>query len=250
MIGIYCFTNKMNGKSYVGQSTDIQRRFFEHKTRKTENTYFHDAIEKYGFENFEFKVLEECRKEELDIKEKFYIKKLKAYYPDGYNVDIGGHGGHLKSGMSITDIDMIREMLKYTNMSNSEIGNIFGLSDQTISDINVGKRWYCENEQYPIRIMIKKEKKYCSKCGKELYKYASGSLCRTCLNQCKKSNPQIEKDELVNLLALNSFEYVGGMFGVTGNAVRKWCDKYGIPRNYKYYKVLGVTQTTGTSAAR
>ena len=48
--------------------------------------------------------------------------------------------------MSITDIDMIREMLKYTNMSNSEIGNIFGLSDQTISDINVGKRWYCENE--------------------------------------------------------------------------------------------------------
>ena len=34
MIGIYKITKKIDGKSYIGQSNDIQRRFNEHKTKK------------------------------------------------------------------------------------------------------------------------------------------------------------------------------------------------------------------------
>ena len=34
MIGIYKITKKENGKSYIGQSNDIERRFQEHKTKK------------------------------------------------------------------------------------------------------------------------------------------------------------------------------------------------------------------------
>jgi predicted GIY-YIG superfamily endonuclease len=34
MIGIYKITKKSNGKSYVGQSNDINRRFDEHKYKK------------------------------------------------------------------------------------------------------------------------------------------------------------------------------------------------------------------------
>ena len=33
MIGIYKITKINNGKSYIGQSNDIERRFQEHKTR-------------------------------------------------------------------------------------------------------------------------------------------------------------------------------------------------------------------------
>jgi predicted GIY-YIG superfamily endonuclease len=34
MIGIYKITKISNGKSYIGQSNDIERRFQEHKTKK------------------------------------------------------------------------------------------------------------------------------------------------------------------------------------------------------------------------
>jgi len=33
MIGIYKITKKENGKSYIGQSNDIERRFQEHKIK-------------------------------------------------------------------------------------------------------------------------------------------------------------------------------------------------------------------------
>ncbi|WP_143000418.1 GIY-YIG nuclease family protein [Ruminococcus sp. YE282] len=31
MIGIYKFTNKITGESYIGQSTNIKRRYNQHK---------------------------------------------------------------------------------------------------------------------------------------------------------------------------------------------------------------------------
>lgn len=60
MIGIYKYTNKINGKIYIGLSNDIQRRKNEHLTKANANdkVYFHQAIRKYGINNFDFEVLE------------------------------------------------------------------------------------------------------------------------------------------------------------------------------------------------
>lgn len=60
MIGIYKFTNKINHKSYIGLTNDIERRYREHIYMSTSNdgAYFHRALAKYGIENFEFEVLE------------------------------------------------------------------------------------------------------------------------------------------------------------------------------------------------
>ena len=61
MIGIYKFTNKITGESYIGQSTNIKRRYNQHKNRSyiqrdtgksIENSYFHRMINHYGFNNF------------------------------------------------------------------------------------------------------------------------------------------------------------------------------------------------------
>ena len=44
-------------------------------------------IEKYGLENFEFEILDTASsKEELDKKQKEYIKKFNSLEPNGYNV--------------------------------------------------------------------------------------------------------------------------------------------------------------------
>lgn len=105
MVGIYLITNKVNGNQYVGQSVNIQKRWADHKTpsKKSHGTVLARALKKYGNENFEFSVLEECLEEMLDEREMFYIKTLCPIY----NMNDGGAGnkGHhlspqLKSELS------------------------------------------------------------------------------------------------------------------------------------------------------
>lgn len=76
---------------------------------------------------------------------------------------------------------------------------------------------------------------HCTCCGKELSYYALTGLCRKCY-ESSITNYIPSKEELYNLLLNHSFVEVGRMFNVSDNAVRKWCVKYNIPRNSKYYR--------------
>lgn len=60
MIGIYKYTNKINNKTYIGLSNNIERRKNEHQyfANHIQDTYFHKALYKYGIENFDFEILE------------------------------------------------------------------------------------------------------------------------------------------------------------------------------------------------
>lgn len=245
MTGIYKFTNKTNGKSYIGQSTNIERRHKEHRTRKGESSLFHEAINEYGFENFDFSIVEICDVKELNNKEVYYIKEFNTLFPNGYNVSEGGYYGHPVGLSSMDDVSSIISLLRYTDMSNIEIGSLYDVSDQTISDINNGRIWKRDGLVYPIRNR-KIPKRYCENCGKELYKYSKGNFCRECMpkipinstySKHKKELP-IYKENLFKLLCDNSFIQVGKMFGVSDNTIRKWCDRYDIPRNSSYYRNL------------
>jgi group I intron endonuclease len=87
--GIYKITNIVNGKGYVGQSNNIKRRWMEHKTpAKRRGIVLDRAFAKYGIDNFEFSVLEYCKKSLLDEREIYYIKKLAPEY----NMNMGGSG--------------------------------------------------------------------------------------------------------------------------------------------------------------
>lgn len=91
---IYCFTNKINQKKYIG-STIVQPniRYNQHIYNAThENAHqynypLYQAIRKYGIENFEFTILEqlECTEEEIREREKEYILELETISPKGYN---------------------------------------------------------------------------------------------------------------------------------------------------------------------
>lgn len=90
MIGIYKITNNINGKIYVGQSNNIQRRFLEHKNRGATSRIPVDiAIQKYGKENFSFEVIEECTIEQLNQKEMYWISYFNSV-ENGYNCSVGG----------------------------------------------------------------------------------------------------------------------------------------------------------------
>lgn len=87
MIGIYKITNTKNEKSYVGQSLNIEERWRQHKQAiKTSDKSWYPLArqESDGIDDFTFSVLQECKKEELDELEDYWIDYYKSYV-NGYN---------------------------------------------------------------------------------------------------------------------------------------------------------------------
>ena len=61
---IYCITNKINGKRYVGQTIrDLGIRFNEHCFDDRSNSKIHQAIKKYGWQNFSCEIVEQVEPE-------------------------------------------------------------------------------------------------------------------------------------------------------------------------------------------
>jgi len=256
MIGIYKFTNKITGESYIGQSRDIHKRYIQHKCRHekrlrenapVEDTYFHSMLNHYGFWNFDFEIIEECNIDELNEKEIYYIKAFNTLYPNGYNKDKGGNNPHPMKFDSYDTVEEVIKLLQTSKMSNIEIGKIYGVSDQTISDINNGRIWRKDEISYPIRNThkiegetrrkAKKIKYYCSMCGKELSGKRKTGLCADCCEITYIHHCSIPpKDVLYELLLKETFVKVAKIYNVSDNAVRKWCDKYNIPRHSSYYR--------------
>ena len=97
---IYKATNTINGKVYVGQTINsLEHRKSGHerdaRSEKKTTVYFHNALIKHGFENFDWEVLKECTsQEELDYYEDYYIKKYDSRNKEkGYNLKSGGKLG-------------------------------------------------------------------------------------------------------------------------------------------------------------
>jgi group I intron endonuclease len=90
---IYLVTNKINNKSYVGQSTrPFEKRWKEHCTGN-DYSLLSLAIKKYSPENFEHTIVITCDNKELDDYETKYIKEYQTLCPNGYNIQSGGSKG-------------------------------------------------------------------------------------------------------------------------------------------------------------
>lgn len=93
---IYVYTNKINGKKYVGQTNrSLKRRANgNHGTGYKGCTVFWNAIQKYGWENFEAEILyDNLTQEEANELEIKTIKELNTLDDNyGYNMCIGGDG--------------------------------------------------------------------------------------------------------------------------------------------------------------
>jgi len=88
--GIYCFTHIESGRQYCGQSIDCAERFKQHTTPKKASNGIKGAIMKYGVDAFSFQILEECKREELNDRETWWIAELGTLAPGGYNLTGGG----------------------------------------------------------------------------------------------------------------------------------------------------------------
>lgn len=83
---IYLITNKINNKQYIGQtSRDVDTRFQEHYSNTRGYSKLHNAIQKYGWQNFKVETIEEVPLDSLDEREKYWINKLDTR-DKGYNI--------------------------------------------------------------------------------------------------------------------------------------------------------------------
>lgn len=163
--GIYKITNKINDKCYIGQSFNIEERWKQHITterKRYPNKLLYKAFNKYGVNNFDFQIIEECSEESLNTKEQYWIQYYHSCIYDekgyGYNCTFGGDGNRTGGGenspgniLTQSEVDIIQQML----INNYESKNIFNkfpkLTYGMLSAINQGHSWHNKTLSYPLK---------------------------------------------------------------------------------------------------
>lgn len=99
--GIYAIHNLISGKKYIGQSINCTKRYYEHfkllRAGTHHSKHLQHSFNKYGEKVFIFGIIEECPKEQLCLREHYWIKYFDSYN-NGYNsTEITEKGGRIYS---------------------------------------------------------------------------------------------------------------------------------------------------------
>jgi group I intron endonuclease len=98
---IYKHTNKINGKSYIGQTRQKAKVRWQYGNGYSHNKYFYNAIKKYGWDLFEHEIIEKdiFTQESANEREIYWIGYFDSFN-NGYNLTKGGEG---ISGFKMTE---------------------------------------------------------------------------------------------------------------------------------------------------
>ena len=160
---IYAYKRKdINKIVYIGQTVNLNNRHYRHikidpydDTLKEYNYPLSRGIRKYGEDNYELIILEEgLLREQLNEKEKYWIKYYNTYY-DGYNQSLGGSNPVMVKHDE-KEIDKVINLLKNTTLSFQEIADECQISLTHVYNINTGQRRKRDNIKYPIRSPLTK----------------------------------------------------------------------------------------------
>lgn len=159
MVGIYTITNKINGKIYVGSSSNIEDReeyhfrvAFNNDSRHSTVPFYED-IRNFGRDQFDFKIVKQCSIERLEEEEQAQIDLIDA--DKLYNsrnvakVKRGVESSQAKLNQS--QIDEIISLLMTSKITGADIAKAYGVCNNVISEINLGKSYHKDEIDYPIR---------------------------------------------------------------------------------------------------
>ena len=89
-------------------------------------------------------------------------------------------------------------------------------------------------EKFVQNTAKEKKKFFCVDCGQEISRKAT--RCKKCASLMKSEQAkqavksEISRGELKAMIRTRAFTSIAKDFGVSDNAIRKWCDKYNLPR--------------------
>lgn len=174
---IYMFKNKINNKIYIGQTTrSAELRYYEHKTcfnKQTHcNDYLQKAFNKYGWDNFEFSVIDNATSlKELNEKEISYIKEYKSNDKNfGYNIELGGNNAipssetllkmsNAHKGIKQSKEWVERKIAKAGTEDAKKYGRPKTEEDKIRLSINSPKYWEGKSRDEETKLKISKTKK-------------------------------------------------------------------------------------------
>ena len=179
---IYSYINKFNGHRYIGKTNNPDRRRREHLSNAHNpgchyyQTLWCQKIRQYGYENFDFVILEVCDYDQWRERERYWIQYYNTFNGPGYNSTPGGEeeDNILNRLLTEEEAKRVRDALKTSTSKQYDIALQFGISQTLLSNINLGLRYRDDCEQYPLRKNYKTEEDY-----EELYnllKYSTYSF--------------------------------------------------------------------------
>lgn len=163
MYTIYKIVNNINNKIYIGlTSNSIEQRFHQHINRSNQKEEKHRplyyAFNKYGIENFSIEEIETNiqTKEEANLKEQYWIKKLNSFGQNGYNATIGGDcGSSFKKAVVQINPDTLTIVNSFE--STHEAARFLNKDNAHISDACLKKRKSAYNFLWAFKDDIKED---------------------------------------------------------------------------------------------
>jgi group I intron endonuclease len=140
---IYKATNLLDGMSYIGQSSDLIQRIRNH-IWSNKDEYFHNALRKYGIENFEWEIIMSGPEYGINDVEIGYIVFENTKIPNGYNMTDGGEGA---SGHKVSDETKHKMRLARLGKKMSEESKLKCRLANLRSKHNLGKHLSDETKQ-------------------------------------------------------------------------------------------------------
>lgn len=137
-----------------------------------------------------------------------------------------------KEPVTFTDEEAILALQKTPNINQAT--KLLGCSTGGANWIRVANI-KAENNIIQPEVITEKEKIYCQNCGRELSTPGS-KMCQECLHKLSRTCEWPSREELKLLIRTTPFTTIGKRFGVTDNAVRKWCVYYNLPKKVKDIK--------------
>lgn len=179
---VYCHTNKINGKKYIGITKQTPDKRWKNGNGYS-SQHFSRAIQKYGWNNFEHTILMiNLTKNQACYYERFYIKKYETTLPEkGYNETLGGDGGGMYNKHHTQEA---REKI-------SEARKIIGFSEthkRHISESKTGVKHHLARPvyQYSKDGTFIKKWEYMNEAAKSL-NLSRGAISNVCLGRAKTS---------------------------------------------------------------
>ena len=167
---IYKATNTINGKVYVGFTSNWPDRIGQHKYEsKNSNKAFHRALRKYGENNFDWQLIYQSKEltHTLKTMEPHFIKEYKSFGKNGYNLTEGGEGifGYTFSEKTIESFKLKRSGSKNPMYGKKGILNPnFGKKCHT-KEFKKSRSDYMKNNNPSVLYRVK-----CEHCQKEMSK--------------------------------------------------------------------------------
>lgn len=151
--GIYKITNSINGKVYIGKTVNFYVRYksyisYLRNNSPSINRYLKRSIDKYGFENFNFEVVEFCDIENLPKREEYWIK-----YYDSINQEFG-YNLRLDTDQGLITHQLTREKLSESLRNQWKSGLRSGHSEK------LAKSWDNRDRDVQSKLFSKTLTKY------------------------------------------------------------------------------------------